>query len=100
LGAVGTSWGNKSITSPSWGASIYGFVSGNYRGWYPQLEAQSVSIYRVIRYDGQPDTGGDPPGTNCRCSEDSCRVNCAIAPDGFCCIDHSLTDRLLQVLQN
>ena len=34
------------------------------------------------------------------CSQDSCRVDCAIAPDGFCCIDHLLTDRLLQVLAN
>lgn len=36
----------------------------------------------------------------CRCSDDSCRVDCVTSPDGFCCIDHSLTDRLLQVLQN
>ncbi len=34
------------------------------------------------------------------CSIDSCRIDCDTAPDGFCCIDHSFTDRLLQVLQN
>lgn len=50
----------------------------------------------LIRADGQPDTGGDPPSANCRCSDDSCRVDCAGAPDGFCCIDHSFTDALLQ----
>ena len=35
----------------------------------------------------------------CGCPPDSCRVDCATAPDGFCCIDHSLTNRLLQTLQ-
>ena len=34
------------------------------------------------------------------CSDDSCRIDCASDPDGFCCIDHSLTDRLLQQLRN
>jgi hypothetical protein len=29
-----------------------------------------------------------------------CKIDCSTAPDGFCCIDHSLTDRLLQQLQN
>lgn len=37
---------------------------------------------------------------NCRCTSDSCRVDCANAPDGFCCIDHSFTDRLLQIIRN
>lgn len=37
---------------------------------------------------------------NCQCTPDSCRVDCSTAPDGFCCIDHSLTDRLLQILKN
>ena len=46
------------------------------------------------------DTGGDPPPTNCRCTPDSCRVDCASAPDGFCCIDNSFTDRLLQIIKN
>lgn len=32
------------------------------------------------------------------CSADSCRVDCATSADGFCCIDHSATNRLLQVL--
>lgn len=41
----------------------------------------------------------DIADTGCiKCSTDSCRVDCATSPDGFCCIDHSLTDRLLQVL--
>jgi hypothetical protein len=36
----------------------------------------------------------------CGCSETSCRVDCASAPDGFCCIDNSLTDRLLQIIKS
>ena len=56
-------------------------------------------ITKVERQDKLPDTCGNLP-SNCRCSNDSCRVDCSSAPDGFCCIDHSLTDRLLQVLQN
>ena len=32
------------------------------------------------------------------CSSDSCRVDCAGQPDGFCCIDHSVTNRMLQVI--
>ena len=55
-------------------------------------------IYRVVRMDGLVDTGGDLPSTNCRCTDDSCRVDCAGAPDGFCCIDHSVTNTLLQVI--
>lgn len=55
---------------------------------------------KVIRADGQADTGGNPPPTNCRCSQDSCRVDCAGAADGFCCIDNSFTDRLLQLIKN
>lgn len=43
----------------------------------------------------------DISGDGCAaCSDDSCRVDCIGQPDGFCCIDHSLTDRLLQVLAN
>lgn len=34
------------------------------------------------------------------CDPDSCKVDCPNIEDGFCCINHSLTDRLLQVLQN
>ena len=33
------------------------------------------------------------------CSTDSCRVDCAGAPDGFCCIDHAFSDRLLQKIR-
>ena len=33
-----------------------------------------------------------------KCSFDSCRVDCATSPDSFCCIDHSLSNRLLQVI--
>ena len=32
------------------------------------------------------------------CSSDSCRIDCGSSPDGFCCIDHAVTNRLLQVL--
>lgn len=34
------------------------------------------------------------------CSADSCRVGCVGAPDGFCCIDHSLTNRLLAQIRS
>lgn len=53
----------------------------------------------VVRHDGLNDTGGDPPQTNCRCSDDSCRVDCASESHGFCCIDHSFTNALLNLLQ-
>jgi hypothetical protein len=35
-----------------------------------------------------------------KCAPDSCRVDCAGAPDGFCCIDNSFTDRLLQIIKS
>lgn len=38
--------------------------------------------------------------TNCRCSNDSCRIDCSTSPHGFCCIDHSVTNRLLQIFAN
>lgn len=60
------------------------------------LEIRNISVTPM---DGLIDNCGDPPGVNCRCTPDSCRVDCATAPDGFCCIDHSLTNRLLQTLQ-
>jgi hypothetical protein len=60
----------------------------------------SFSIISIRRRDNQLDNCGDPPPTNCRCTPDSCRVDCATAPDGFCCIDHAVTNRLLQTLQN
>ena len=65
------------------------------------LTTSTVTIARLINlrlYSGAPDRCGDPINGECRCSADSCRVNCANAADGFCCIDHSITDRLLQVL--
>jgi len=34
------------------------------------------------------------------CAPNFCKVVCPGVEDGFCCIDRSLTDRLLQVLQN
>jgi hypothetical protein len=36
----------------------------------------------------------------CSCELNQCRIDCPSSPDGFCCIDHALTDRLLQTLQN
>jgi hypothetical protein len=33
-----------------------------------------------------------------RCSSNSCRIDCISSPDGFCCIDHALTNTLLQVI--
>ena len=38
--------------------------------------------------------------SNCRCTNDSCQIDCATSPNGFCCIPHSVTNRLLQVLAN
>lgn len=68
--------------------------------FYVVDKGSDFRIYKILRADGQPDIGGDPPPTNCRCTPDSCRVDCAGAPDGFCCIDHALTNRLLLTLQN
>jgi len=34
------------------------------------------------------------------CPPNSCRIDCASAPNGFCCIDNSFTDRLLQIIKN
>ena len=66
---------------------------------YTGLLVVVVDNISVQRTDGLVDDCGSPQGDNCRCSDDSCRVDCAGLPDGFCCIDHSLTDRLLDVLQ-
>jgi|GEM_PF-2593606 len=98
---------NGPIVSPTF--TIVGTVYRIFIGsvWVAQRSALaqfsviiSVAIAGIVRVDGLPDTGGNPPPTNCRCSSDSCRVNCAGAPDGFCCVDHTFTNQLLQVLQN
>jgi hypothetical protein len=34
----------------------------------------------------------------CGCKSDECKVDCANSPDGFCCIPHSLTNALLNIL--
>jgi hypothetical protein len=72
--------------------TLLGSVGGN--------QAFTGRIAYIERVDSLADTGGDPPPTNCRCTLDSCRVDCVGQPNGFCCIDHSITNRLLQVLQN
>jgi len=56
-------------------------------------------IYKVLRIDGQPDTGGNPQPTNCRCDRNSCRIECASSPYGFCCIDRQKSDRLLRLIR-
>jgi len=78
------------IVVDSLGSTTYNGNCNFFRNW------RAVNIR--LRSGGQ-DTGGDPP-PNCRCTPDSCRVDCVGAPNGFCCIDHSFSDRLLQVLQN
>lgn len=74
----------------------YGVAVFNYFNY----ETIINTLFTVTRVDGIDETGNDPPQTNCRCSDDSCRVDCANSRDGFCCIDHSVTNRLLQQLQN
>ena len=64
------------------------------------ISPMTFTLISLTRQDRKLDNCGDPPSTNCRCSDDSCRVDCAAAPDGFCCIDNSFTDRLLQQLKN
>ena len=54
----------------------------------------AIANYTITKNSDIPDSGCTS------CTPDSCRVDCSNAPDGFCCIDHSFTDRLLQVLQN
>lgn len=68
-------------------------------GWWYRADLRTeVIITNISRVDGQADSPINPPSTNCYCSNDSCRVDCASSPNGFCCIDHSVTNRLLQVL--
>ena len=88
---------NQAALHNDLGQSIGLFRSFSINNWGKRV---SWSNFEFIPPDGFIDNCGDPPPINCRCSEDSCRVDCATAPDGFCCIDHSLTNRLLQVLQN
>jgi hypothetical protein len=60
--------------------------------WLFQQAAQfpgTLRIYKIVREDGK---------MSAKCTPDSCRVDCATALDGFCCIDHSLTNRLGEVL--
>ena len=70
------------------------------------IEIKSVKTGIIIRQFDTNDTNhlcyqGQLPTitlVNCGCPEGFCQVTCANAPSGFCCIAHSLTDRLLQVL--
>ena len=97
-----------------WGQS---FPSGSSAEMLPFGESQEIyvngvrlglsngrNIYpldiRCMDERGTPIQPTTPPDgdRNCYCSPDSCRVDCATSPDGFCCIDHAVTDRLLQVL--
>ena len=86
--------GNNEITNVALPANS-GFVFGGISN-----EPYTYTFVGAFRRDGLADTGGDPPPTNCRCSQDSCRIECVGSTDGFCCIDHSLSNRLLQVLAN
>ena len=113
-----TRWGYVGATGPIKNVSIkydyqwYGvaltkiYINGFYATYVfpissvnPNIYCYRAEIYRVQRKDWGLDNCGDPPNTNCRCTPDSCRVDCATAPDGFCCIDHAVTNRLLQTLQ-
>lgn len=71
----------------------------NYYDYYGITEYSYTNIV-FTRSDNLTDTGGNPNQTNCRCSDDSCRVECIGQPDGFCCINHSVTNQLLSVLAN
>ena len=64
------------------------YTSNSDRIWYPG-RLSGFSILALI-----------PVGNLlAKCTPDSCRVDCPSAPDGFCCIDHATTNRLLQTLQ-
>lgn len=103
---VGPITGNISVI---WNPSGFGgfnqgkiYLDGVYSTYFFPLDGKntaSVVLNKVTPCSGV-DNCGDLPSTNCRCSDDSCRVDCASAPDGFCCIDNSLTDRLLQLIKN
>jgi hypothetical protein len=63
----------------------------------------SISFSRIIKAKSKPPTSTAPYQDilyECECPPNSCQVDCPNTPDGFCCIPHSLTDRLLQVLHN
>ena len=76
------------------------FVNGERLGLSNGLNIYPLDI-RCIDARGTPVQPVTPPPSprKCWCSNDSCKVDCATAPDGFCCIDHSLTNQLLQTLQ-
>ena len=86
--------GNNETTTFSFPTDS-GFVFGGISN-----QPYTYTFVGAFRRDRLPDTGGSPPPTNCRCSQDSCRIECVGSTDGFCCIDHSLSNRLLQVLAN
>ena len=77
--------------------SDYQYYFGGYGGVYTIYSYSNIKFFPI---NNSIDTTGDPPSTNCICSADSCRVDCATSPNGFCCIDHSVTNRLLQVFES
>ena len=103
LTSIGTPYKNGLVWRFDVNSSTYGAFTAttdfNASNFYAGIIYSQPVLVSVSRPDGQIDNCGDPPPTNCRCSEDSCRVDCAGAPDGFCCIDHAVTNRLLQTLQ-
>ncbi len=46
-----------------------------------------------------PEPQPEPPPPPTDCKADACRVDCADAPNGFCCIPHSLIARLSKSLR-
>lgn len=38
--------------------------------------------------------------TTCECPPNHCEIPCANSQNGFCCIPHSLNDRLLQIIKS
>ena len=72
----------------------------NLGGWRYRIFAENFSI--IYFFEGRIPTVHNfyPRFPDPDCPANSCRVNCVGAPNGFCCVANSLSDRLLQILQN
>lgn len=78
----------RALDITSWGGSRWSVADRDGNIFYT-----TSGYYTFYRFN---DAGRED--YSCSCTPDSCRIDCASAPDGFCCIDNSFTDRLLQVL--
>lgn len=77
---------------------IGGGGAGCLRGRVDRLIGTWGGVYKNISVNGTVRGNAIVYRQPQRCTNDSCGIVCASSPYGFCCIDHSVTNRLLQVL--